>query len=346
MRSASRWSCAVTPSGRVDHEQRDVGLVHGPQRPDERVVLGRIVDAALAPHAGRVDVADGPVGCVDHGVDGVAGGPGQVVDDGAVVADQPVEQRALAHVRPAHDGHGRDRRAGLAGILCAISVVVRLGVAVRSQAVGRGQPGDDLVEEVAGPPAVQRGDGMGLPDAEGEELPTIVLTLVVVGLVHPEQHGLPGAAQPGGDRVVVLGDPDAGVDEEDDQVGAPHGLLHLPADLLVEVAARRQPTPGVDEQEGDAEPLGLDDLAVPGDAWVVLDDGDALADGPVDEGGLPDVGPAHDGDDRRLHHRPVPVRARRRAMPSVGTTSTGRGRSAGVVPSRKRPSDRQTSGSR
>ena len=39
-------------------------------------------------------------------------------------------------------------------------------------------------------------------------------------------------------------------------------------------------------------------------------------------------------------------RARRRAMPSVGTTSTGRGRSAGVVPSRKRPSDRQTSGSR
>ena len=38
--------------------------------------------------------------------------------------------------------------------------------------------------------------------------------------------------------------------------------------------------------------------------------------------------------------------ALRRAMPSVGTISTGRGRSSGVVPSRKRPCERHTSGRR
>ncbi len=38
--------------------------------------------------------------------------------------------------------------------------------------------------------------------------------------------------------------------------------------------------------------------------------------------------------------------ARRKAIPSVGMTSTGRGKSAVVKPSRKRPSDKHTSGSR
>ncbi len=43
---------------------------------------------------------------------------------------------------------------------------------------------------------------------------------------------------------------------------------------------------------------------------------------------------------------PPPCRARRSEYPSLATTSTARGRSATVEPSRKRPSDRHTSGSR
>ena len=48
------------------------------------------------------------------------------------------------------------------------------------------------------------------------------------------------------------------------------------------------------------------------------------------------VGKRHDAGSRAL----------RSEMPSVATTSTGRGSSSMVVPSRKRPSDRHTSGSR
>ena len=93
--------------GGVDDEQGDVGPVDGLQGPHQRVVLGALVDARLAAHAGGVDEADGPVGGLDDGVDGVAGRARQVVDDRALVADQPVEQRRLAHVGPADDG---DRR--------------------------------------------------------------------------------------------------------------------------------------------------------------------------------------------------------------------------------------------
>ena len=110
---------------------------------------------------------------------------------------------------------------------------------------------------------------------------------------------------------------------------------------------RRQPAAGVDEQERPAQPLGLDDLAVAGHARMVLDDRHPLPDRAIDERRLADVRSSDDGDHGQSGHAATPtVSARRNAMPSVGTTSTARGRSAGVVPSRNRPSDRHTSGSR
>ena len=113
-----------------------------------------------------------------------------------------------------------------------------------------------------------------------------------------------------------------------------------------------------DEAELAALPLGRDLLAVTGAAGLLLHDRLTATDDAVEEGGLADVGTAHDGNDREVDHlggvgRRVGVggghrssRAALRAMPSVATTSTGRGSSSGVEPSRNRPCDRQTSGSR
>ena len=67
--------------GRVDHEQRGVGAVDRLQRAHEAVVLGRLVDAALAPQPRGVDEAQRTVFGLDDGVDRVARRAGHVVHD-------------------------------------------------------------------------------------------------------------------------------------------------------------------------------------------------------------------------------------------------------------------------
>ena len=140
-------------------------------------------------------------------------------------------------------------------------------------------------------------------EAEGEELPPLVLAPIVVRLVGDDDDVMAAAAQPAGDRLVLVGHAHRRVDDEQHDVGPPHGRLDLPADLGVEVAATRHPTAGVDDPERDAEPLGLELLAVTGDAGTVLDDGRLLTDDPVEQRALADVGPAHDGDDRKVGGR-------------------------------------------
>ena len=96
------------PLGRVDHEQRGVGSVDRFERAYEAVVLGRLVDAALAPQPRGVDEPQWPVLGHHDGVDRIARRARQVVHDGAVFPHEPVEQRRLADVRPARNGHAED----------------------------------------------------------------------------------------------------------------------------------------------------------------------------------------------------------------------------------------------
>ena len=178
---------------------------------------------------------------------------------------------------------------------------------------------------------MQRADRVRLAEPEGEELPALVLAAVVVGLVGDDDDVVAAAPQPVGDRLVVVGHPDRGVDDEQHDVGVAHGRLDLAADLHLEVAAARHPPAGVDDPERHAEPLGLERLAVAGDAGPVLDDRRLLADDPVEQRALADVGPADDGDDGGHASVTSLMRSRapaRRAWPSVATTSTGRGRSS------------------
>ena len=93
-------------------------------------------------------------------------------------------------------------------------------------------------------------------------------------------------------------------------------------------------------------------LAIAGDTRKLFDDRVAPPDDPVHERRLADVRASDDRDDGEPTLALMPAllsgrpRRQRSATPSVATTSTGRGRSAGVEPSRNSPSDRHTSGSR
>ena len=78
-----------------------------PQGPQHGVVLGAPIGLGRAPQPGRVDEAHRAVRRVDHRVDGVACRPGHVVDDRALLPEEPVEERRLADVGPSDDGHPR-----------------------------------------------------------------------------------------------------------------------------------------------------------------------------------------------------------------------------------------------
>src|SRR5262249_49932647 len=70
--------------------------------------MGGLVDP------GGVEEHDLAVGAVDHGQDAVARGLRLVGDDRDLLAHQPVHERALPHVRPAHDRDEARPHAGLA----------------------------------------------------------------------------------------------------------------------------------------------------------------------------------------------------------------------------------------
>ena len=282
---------------------------------------------------------------------GPSGGARHVVHHRTIGADQPVEQRALADVGPADDGNSRRRH--VVGVPQRIALVVERDVDDRL-AGALGQHAEQLVEQVAGTSAVQGADRLRLAEAQRQELPPVVLAAVVVGLVGHQDDGCLETTQPVGHRLVVLSEPHRGIDDEQHDVGLLDGGLHLAADLLVELVAAGQPPAGVDEHERHAQPLGLHLLAVASDPGTILHDGHLPTHDAIEQGALPHVGATDDDDCWQTHDTlsrtatlaSWALRARRKAMPSVGTTSTTRGSSATVVPSRKRPSLRHTSGSR
>ena len=216
------------------------------------------------------------------------------------------------------------------------------------------------VQKVARVPAVECRDPDRLAEAEGHELPDVVVTSRAVDLVDHDHDGQVEPSQQSSNAVILLGDAGGGVHHHQHRVGCLHRPLALGGDLPIEGAlatestvatentvlqdgARWHPPSSVDEEERPAQPFGDELLAIPGHPGALLDDRLAAPDDAVEEGGFAHVGATHHGDDGQVHEA---SRARRRESPSVGTISTGRGSSEGSTPSRNRPPLRQTSGSR
>src|SRR6185295_17068023 len=89
----------------VHHEDEQIGLVHRL----EHLAAHALHQVGLAARIETAGVHDGGLPALeDHGaVEAVAGDAGHVAHERAPAADEPVEERGLAHVRAAHDGDDR-----------------------------------------------------------------------------------------------------------------------------------------------------------------------------------------------------------------------------------------------
>ena len=117
---AKCWSAEVEPGARIDHEQDRVAIDKRCFRLRAHAARERLQIAFL--EACGVDDGEGKVRDPALALAAVAGDARLIVDQGQPAADQPVEQRRLADVRPADD---RD--------LGAHVVRVRDGLILRSE---------------------------------------------------------------------------------------------------------------------------------------------------------------------------------------------------------------------
>jgi hypothetical protein len=258
-----------------------VGSLDRPHRPEEAVVLEALGPRRPAEPRG-VDEPHRRVLPIDHRIHAVPGGPRLLVHHRALLADQAVEDRRLADVRPAHDGEGGalvERRRRILFL--------------------RRQQADQPIEQLPGPPAVQGGDHHRIPQPQPIQLGDEVLLGGGVDLVGHQHHRDLGTAESAGEHGVLLLHADRGIDDQDHHLRLLHGTVGLSDDERVHAVGVLHVAAGVDGHHVPASPRDAALQAIPSDARLLVGDGVPLSQEAVQQRRLPDVLPPHDGDPRR-----------------------------------------------
>ena len=209
-------------------------------------------------------------------MDRVSRGAGDGGHDVALLAQQGVGHRRLAHVGTPDDGDAR-----------------QLLLLVRSR-FGR-QSRQNGVHQIARAAARHGTDAKGIAQTEGVELVRRIDLVVVVDLVADQQHFFAAPAQNVGHQGVEVGDAGRNLDKKENDVGLVDGQHHLAADFVLEDVFRiDRVTARVDHRKLLAVPVGLAVVAVARGAGRRVDDGFALADQAVEEGALAHVRASYD----------------------------------------------------
>ena len=215
--------------------------------------------------------------------------------------------------RPTIATRGGGPSSSTAELLEPVGVVERLlGLVANDRLVA--EPLEHDVEQVAGAPAVQGAHRDGVAEAEREELPDVVLAAVVVGLVGDDQHRATRRAAASRRPIrrpratPTLASTTNSTRSASATAASTWRLTlssrSLPCGIQPPVSITRNGTP---------EPLGLELLAVAGDARPVLDDRRLLADDAVEQRALADVRAPDDHDRGQLGRRRSCRLARARA---------------------------------
>ena len=256
----------------VEHQDADVGVLDGANRPHDGVEFEVLGHLALLAHTGRVDQVEVHAEFVVARVDRVARGAGHRSHDIALDTQQGVGERRFAHVGAADDGDARQ-----------IVLVLRRSFG--------GQRLQDGVHQVARTASRHRRDAVGVAQPELVELVRGVDLIVVVDFVADQDDLLRGAAQDVGHERVEVGDARRHLHQKEDHVRLVDGEHHLPADVVFENIVRiDRITARVDHGKLLAVPIGFAVMAVAGRAGRGVHDGLTLSHQTVEECAFAHVG--------------------------------------------------------
>ena len=260
------------------HDQHaHVRVLNGTGRPQRGVKLHVVIDLAALTQTGRVDEHERSTVPRERRVDRVPGRTGLVRHYQALGTEQAVHEARLPDIRTAHHGHPD------------------LGLLARG---GRGgEAGHDLVEQVTGARADACGDWKRVAQTELVEREVPGVRGQMVRLVGDEDHRAAGLPQIGGDLLVGGVDAFRHVHEKQHQIALGHRGFDLRSHRAAELVLRARDHPaGVHEPEAPSVPLGRAEMPIPRHAGAIVHDRLPPADQPVEERGLPDIGPTDDGD--------------------------------------------------
>ena len=263
---------------RVYHDEAHVRALDGQLRAHDGEFLDAVVHLRAAADARRVDEDVFAVFVFKLRVHGVARGSGLVGNYDALFAEDEVDERALAHVGLADDGH--------------VDALVVLLALLRGREMRHAG-----VQKVACAVPVHGGELDRVAEAERIELvEPRVRQPGRIHLVHAQHHRLFGAQQHISHLAVRGGDAGADLRHQDDHVRRVDGDLRLLAHEEQYLAVGRGLyAAGIHYIKFPPVPLALGVEPVARDARRVLHDGEALARQAVEEQGLAHVGPPHYG---------------------------------------------------
>ncbi len=271
--------------GEIDDEEANVGTADGALAAHGGEDLDGVLHAGAFAKAGGVDdvvfFITPDVGDIDR----IASGARDFGNHGAFVFEDGIDEGRLAGIGFTDDG---DFETVLEIVMIDFGLFLGLEF-------GKFQV--DAVEEIVDPASVFGGSGESVAEAEAGEVAGGIVVVRAVGLVHGEDDVGIGLAEELGHFLVDGVNTSAGIDNEDDEVGGVHGDACFESDLVGEAISIEGADPaGIDEFAGVlGESAGCCD-AVPGDAGLIENDGDASSGQTIEEGGLPDVGASDDGD--------------------------------------------------
>ena len=283
---------------RVHHQHHDLGEAHGAQRVRHRKLLQLFLDPRAPPQARGIEHPKVPALPVDFHGDGIARGAGFGAGQQPLLAKQMIDQRGLAGIGAADDGHAyRPLRQILIGFDDV--VIVELLALVR----GLRHQGAQRVVEIAEALAVLGRNLDRFAETQRVGFHRAGIALLALALVGDQNHRLVGAAREIGKGAIVRRQPGARVDHEHQGVGeADRGfglLLHPRGQRALGALVEAR---GVDHGEFEIAKARRAFAAVAGDAGFVVDQRELLPDQPVEQRRFSDIGPADNGN-RKGHKR-------------------------------------------
>ncbi len=239
-------------------------------------------------------------------LDGIPGDPGLRAGQHAVLAEQGVNKRGLADIRPTDNGEPDGvRRLGIApghgpvgrfldDVVNDFPVIIEITVIVM-RAFGR--IGRERIVKLAQPFAMLGGKRHRIAKTEPEGLVKARLACLALALVGNQNDLLLLAAKPAGEVIVQRRDTGTGIDHEQNGIRFGNGRLGLlphPAfeAFVISVFQTRR----IEQAEGQVTDPALTLATVAGNPRLVVDNSDALASEPVEYGRFADIRTADYGD--------------------------------------------------
>ncbi len=243
----------------IEQQHHHVGVRDRLQRLDHRELLDRFEHLAALAQASRVNQRVRLAATLELHIDGVARGTRHVEGNHTLFADQGVHERGLANVRATNNG---DLDAVLAGIL----LICQFRTLLNGQVKG-------FIDQLAHAVAMRRRDRVRVTHAQFIEIRSHRGVLHALGLVDRQHHAATCLAEVIRDDTVLRRQPQATIDEEDDDIRFHHGLArllgHFGNDAFL---GHRLEASGIDHDEGAIADTALAVMAVPCQARQIGDE--------------------------------------------------------------------------